>query len=140
MVFHCWLEERQLVREAKYLLQALEILAVSIEKHSAKHQQSVPGKLRTHWEQHKSRLLSKAVEKLHASPEGQDEGPSSQGCPKPVAPFDLCRLHQLFSGASLMARSASLLQRAELQHMQATCTLRAGSMRGQCCTISRGFC
>jgi len=49
-------------------------------------------------------LLSKAVEKLHASPEGQDEGPGSQGCRAPVAPFDMCRLHQLFSGASLMAR------------------------------------
>ncbi|KAL0035988.1 hypothetical protein WJX77_010192 [Trebouxia sp. C0004] len=56
MVFHCWLEERQLVREAKYLLQALEILAVSIEKHSAKHQQSVPGKLRSTSQQPSLRL------------------------------------------------------------------------------------
>ena len=57
-----------------------------------------------HWEQHGSRLVSKTVEKLHLLPKRQDEGPSSQGCPKPVAPFDLCRLHQLFSGASFMAR------------------------------------
>ncbi|KAL0055108.1 hypothetical protein WJX82_007097 [Trebouxia sp. C0006] len=193
MVYYCWLEERQLARGAKYLLQALETLAppdppasrqaaseagrdnahlprttswadtfkwcggqysqtdlkqalamllsAELRSHQLLAQQySDPYQPATwcilnansqllfdnlaqasacqdHWEQHGSRLLTKAVEKLHMSREGQDEGPSSQGCRAPVAPFDMCRLHLLFSGASLMARSASLPQRAELQHM-----------------------